>query len=95
MPIENEKCFHHGVAGAFVAVHKGMIEHDEIAQGGRFRDQPRIEVLGIECGAGLGDGRFEGAKIADAGASSGTRDDAAMQFEDFWQGEVAHQESRL
>src|SRR5712691_11791289 len=63
--VENQERLHGGVADALVAVHERVASNQREAQDRGLINQGWIQVDAAERGLGLGDGRLEGAQIAD------------------------------
>jgi len=67
LPVQEQHRLHRRMPDPLVAVHKGVIRDERESERRRLRDQVRIEILAAERLAGLSNGGFQQAQVADAG----------------------------
>src|SRR2546425_270993 len=79
---------------ALVAVDEGMILDQREAERCRFLLQRGIQIDTTKRRLGLGDGRFERAKIPDPGCATRGFEESPVQLDDLGQREIPHQARR-
>ena len=80
--VQEEECFHGGMANPFVPINERVVHDQRVAKGSSFGDEVRVNIQTAKGGVGLTDGGFKSTKVPDPRGTSGIGEQSLVQIKD-------------